>query len=242
MNRVLVLSALLVSGAAFSQTVEPEVISVLKAKYPNTRFSSVSSTPVAGIYEVVMGKNVAYVDASGRYFLFGNLYDMAAQQDLTEPRRAALDTVDVGALPVEDAIKTVRGNGKRTLYVFSDPDCPYCKQLERTLASMSDLTIYTFLFPIAQLHPDAVRKSAAIWCSPDRRHAWEGVMLRNEPVGSSTECPHPVDRNIKLAERLGVRGTPSMFSVDGRRTSGAMSAERVSAFLDAAPVALKGGR
>ena len=136
----------------------PELTSLigrLQALYPSTRFGEIRPTPWPGVFEVAMGANLAYVDASGQYFLFGHLYDMKAQRDLTAERKDTLARIDFNALPLADAIKDVRGRGSRALAIFSDPDCPHCRRLEAELKSLSDVTIHTFLMPIASLHPQA---------------------------------------------------------------------------------------
>jgi hypothetical protein len=151
----------------------------LQSLYPATRFGAVNTTPWPGVFEVVMGANLAYVDESGQYFLFGHLFDMKAQRDLTAERKDAQTRVDFAALPLADAVKDVRGNGARTLAIFSDPDCPYCLKLETEIKSLTDVTIYTFLMPIASLHPGARSKAIAVWCSRDRVAAWRALMLRD---------------------------------------------------------------
>jgi hypothetical protein len=151
----------------------------LQSLYPATRFGAVNTTPWPGVFEVVMGANLAYVDESGQYFLFGHLFDMKAQRDLTAERKDAQTRVDFAALPLADAVKDVRGNGARTLAIFSDPDCPYCLKLETEIKSLTDVTIYTFLMPIASLHPGARSKAIAVWCSRDRVAAWHALMLRD---------------------------------------------------------------
>jgi thiol:disulfide interchange protein DsbC len=141
---------------ASAQTAAPTANSIaerLQALYPATRFGAVNPTPWPGVFEVVMGANLAYVDESGQYFLFGHLFDMKAQRDLTAERKDALARIDFAALPLADAMKDVRGTGARTLAIFSDPDCPYCLKLETEIKSLTDVTIYTFLMPIASLHP-----------------------------------------------------------------------------------------
>ena len=178
-----------------------------------------------------MGKTVAYVEGSGRYFFFGNLFDMTTQKDLTAPKIAQLSAVDTKTLPLADAIKVVKGQGRRTLYVFSDPDCPYCKQLEQTLANVDDVTIYTFPFPLASLHPDAPRKAEQIWCAPDRAKAWEAAMLRNELPANPGKCDNPVTRNVALGQSLDINGTPTLISADGRKQAGALGEATLNAFL-----------
>ena len=210
----------------------------LKELYPNTQVTSVSASVLPGLFEVVMGKNIAYTDASGRYFLFGHLFDMPAQHDLTADRKEQLQRIDFAALPLTDAIKTVHGNGSRVLAVFSDPDCPYCKRLEPELAKINDVTIYTFLMPLTQLHPNARTNAISVWCAADRAKAWEQFMLRGQTT-TSRACANPVDRNVALGERLQINGTPTMIAADGRMLPGAASAEQIEAWLakSAAPLA-----
>lgn len=216
-------------------TVE-SVMSTLKQKYPKTTFKSVSATNLPGVYEVVMGKNVAYVEPSGRFFIFGHLFDMENQKDLTEekfPEASGTDEpaakIDVGSLPLADAVKTVHGNGTRRLFVFSDPDCPYCKQLENNLTSVDNVTIYTFMFPIDSLHPSAKGKAVAVWCAKDRAKAWDDLVRKN--IAAVGNCDNPVDRNVALAEKLSIRGTPTIILADGTMIPGAVGADRLNQML-----------
>jgi thiol:disulfide interchange protein DsbC len=245
-------------GAAFSvpvaaqtvgQTEAPTTTTMaerLQALYPATRFGAVNSTQWPGVFEVVMGANLAYVDQSGQYFLFGHLYDMKAQRDLTAERKDSLARIEFSSLPLADAVKEVRGTGARTLAIFSDPDCPYCRRLEAEMKSLTDITIYTFLMPLASLHPDARSKAIAVWCSKDRVAAWHALMWRDEKI-SAKECPHPVDRNVALGDRLGISGTPTLVAADGRVLPGAASNTQIEAWLARAtasavgPVSVKGG-
>ena len=202
----------------------------LQAQYPSTRFGAVNTTPWPGVFEVVMGANLAYVDLSGQYFLFGHLYDMKSQRDLTAERKDTLARIDFDALPLADAIKEVRGNGSRVLAIFSDPDCPYCQKLETDLRSLTNVTIYTFLMPLVSLHPAAHSKAVSVWCAKDRSAAWHATMWRGEAVPEA-DCPHPVDRNVALGERLGINGTPTLIAADGRMLPGAASKEQIEAWL-----------
>ena len=136
----------------FQKSADPGMMAQMQSLYPNTQFKEVSTTVIPGVFEVVMGKNTAYVDSTGRYFLFGRLFDMQTQNDLSPAKpEPVVEKIDLGKLKTEDAIKTVKGSGARTLYVFSDPDCPFCTQLEKNLANVTDVTIYTFLFPLEGL-------------------------------------------------------------------------------------------
>lgn len=238
-----ILAASLLAGSAYAGDAlkEMAVMATLKQKYPSTVIKSVSSTNLPGVYEVVMGKNVAYVEESGRYFLFGHMFDMQTQTDLTEGKIMAeqVAKVDFKKLPLKDAIKIVRGDGSRKVAIFSDPDCPYCKQLENNIANLTNVTIYLYLFPIDQLHPQAKAKSVGVWCAADQVKAWDGLMRRNEvPTG---QCENPVDRNIALAEAMGINGTPTVILPDGSIIPGAPSAAKLEQMLNqaAAKVASK---
>jgi thiol:disulfide interchange protein DsbC len=226
------LSGLALLGAGFSAYAgNAEVLSTLKARYPNTTFTDVKESGLPGLYEVYMGRNIAYTDDGGRLFLFGHLYDMATQRDLTAERMDALNRVDFSSLPLQDAIKTVRGNGQKVVAVFSDPDCPYCKKLEQELAKVDDLTVYIFEMPLEQLHPGAKAKAVSIWCSENREQAWKDALLYGkEPKKAS--CENPVSRNISLGESLGINGTPTIIASDGRIKAGAVPAPELSAWLD----------
>lgn len=217
----------------FQKSADPGMMAQMQSLYPNTQFKEVSTTVIPGVFEVVMGKNTAYVDSTGRYFLFGRLFDMQTQNDLSPAKpEPVVEKIDLGKLKTEDAIKTVKGSGARTLYVFSDPDCPFCTQLEKNLANVTDVTIYTFLFPLEGLHPDAKRKAVAIWCSKDRAQSWEQFMSRGA-LPPDAQCDNPVERNIALGQQFGINGTPTLIAGDGRMLPGAASADRINAWLGA---------
>lgn len=211
-----------------------------KATNPSTRIDSIAMSTIPGLYEVVMGKNVAYVEPSGRYALFGHIFDMQERRDLTADRKAVLDKVDVKSFPTELAIRHVRGTGARVLYVFSDPQCGFCKALEQALASVDDITVYTFLTPI--LGADSKKLASAIWCSASPADAWSAWMLKGEqPVAATTTCAAGTDAVTRLAQSLDVAATPTLFSGDGRKSAGAMSTQQLVAWLGAgAPVAAAG--
>lgn len=244
-------AATLFAGAALADAKTDSILLNLKVKYPATAFTGVRATPLQGIYEVQMGRNLAYVDESGRTFLFGSMYDMEARADLTAARKAELGIQDAPApqqqqraeappikwsdLPMGDALVRVIGKGERKMALFSDPDCPFCRQLERELEKLDNVTIYTFLYPLASLHPNAPAKSENIWCAGEnaRNKVWADQMIGGKTPPAAKACANPVERNVALGDSLNVRGTPTMFTSDGRRVSGAMPAARIDAWLNA---------
>lgn len=220
---------------AFADSAAPapqEVLAHYRTLYPNTEFSSVTETAVKGVYEVVMGRNIAYSDQDGKYFLFGHLFDMATQHDLTAERQLTIQRVAFSALPLDQAIVRVQGDGSRKLAVFSDPECPYCQALEPELLKLKDVTIYTFLMPLEQLHPDARAKADHVWCAPDKAAAWENLMLRGLSVPAE-KCQSPVDANLKLASEYRISGTPTIVASDGRIKPGMARADALNEWLAA---------
>ena len=229
-KRPAVLFALMLSMAAQADDGAGNLEKRLKELYPATRIDHVQTSEIPAIYEVTMGKNSAYTDVTGRYFVFGHLYDMKTQRNLTSERMDKQQRIDFAQLPLADAIKRVHGKGERVLVVFSDPDCPYCKRLEPELDKLDNVTVYTFPFPLQELHPGAPDKAIAVWCAPDRARAWDDLM-KSGKVPANRQCDNPIQRNVQLAQRLGILGTPTLLTSDGRMLPGAASSERIEQWL-----------
>jgi thiol:disulfide interchange protein DsbC len=229
-KRLFAIFALMLSVAAQADEGAESLEKRLKDLYPATQIERVQTSEISGLYEVMMGKNSAYTDATGRYFVFGHLYDMKTQRDLTAERMDKQQRINFAQLPLDDAIKTVRGKGERVLVVFSDPDCPFCKRLEPELDKLSNVTLYTFPYPLESLHPESPDKAVAVWCAPDRARAWADLMKTGK-APANKNCDNPIQRNIQLAQRLGILGTPTLLSADGRILPGAANSERIEQWL-----------
>jgi thiol:disulfide interchange protein DsbC len=241
-------TAALLAGAAENSTaptaanaamqVPPAVESALRKNLPERlpnlpKIETISRTPMAGIYEVRIGNELFYTDAEGSYIINGEMMDTKARRNLTEERMEKLLAIDFGQLPVKDAFVIVRGNGKRKLAVFEDPNCSYCKRFERDLQKIDNVTVYMFLYPI--LGPDSTEKSRAVWCAKDKGKAWLDWMVRNEPLAKAdASCDvTALARNIELGRKHKITGTPTLVFVDGSRVPGAIDAAQIEKLLTA---------
>jgi len=220
----------------FAIADEAGVKKAVEAAYPKFKVDSVTKTPYSGLYEVFMGGQIIYTDEKMTFLIAeGRLVDLKTKKDITSERMEELTKIDFSSLPLDQAIKVVKGNGSRKLVVFSDVDCPYCKRLERNeLANISDVTVYTFLYPIAQLHPDAANKSKSIWCAKDRVKAWEDWIMRDQLPKTTGSCEVPLESIGTLAQKIGVSSTPTLIFADGKRMLGAQPYKEIEKALVAA--------
>jgi len=212
----------------------------IEAKFPGAKVQSVTKTPYAGLYEVLVeGPQLIYSDDKAKYVFMGAVLDLDAQKNLTEERMQKLTAVKFDTLPLGDAIKVVKGNGSRKIAVFSDADCPYCKKFEQELVNVTDITVYNFLMPLEQLHPEAGKKSRQIWCAPDKVKAWDDWMMKGTLPKNDGNCDNPVAKTVQLGQKLGVQGTPTIIFADGRRVPGMVPAAKLEQLLAGKPAAKK---
>lgn len=211
---------------------ELNVRQLLQTKFPTMAVDSVTQSPFAGLYEVVLDGEVVYTNEQVEYFLAGNLYDVRTlpPRNLTQHNAGQMVAKTLSSSH-DQALKRVHGNGKRTLYTFEDPNCGYCKQLYRELAKVTDVTIYTFLLPI--LSADSVEKSKAVWCASDRVKAWDDVMTKAVVASGSRTCDTPIEKNIQLMRRFGIRGTPAIYLANGQQVGGYIPADKIEQALNA---------
>jgi thiol:disulfide interchange protein DsbC len=229
---ILAAVCLLASGAALANEALKKT---LQAKVPQLKIESISKSPLPGLYEVVANDSVFYVDEKGQFLIVADrVLDLDAKKDILEERVNRLLAVRFDSLPLDLAFKKVKGTGKRKIAVFSDPDCPYCRRLEQDLTKLNDVTVYTFLLPIEQLHPAATEKARAVWCSADRQKTWDELMLNNvNPTGPKT-CENPVDKIVAFAQQKHIGATPTMILADGTRVAGAKSAGELDRLINEA--------
>lgn len=205
---------------------EAAVRQAFQSKIPDVAVDSVSKTPMPGLYEIVAGGQIFYVDEKVNFLIRGVLFDARtpAMRNITQARNAELAAQTL-LKSTDNAIKRVRGNGRRVIYTFEDPNCGYCKQQQKELLKLTDVTIYTFLWPI--LSPDSIEKSRAVWCSKDRAKAWEDLMSRGVVPQDGAKCETPLEKNMEMARRFGANGTPAVFIADGRMLGGYVTADKI---------------
>lgn len=233
-----IVSFTLLSAAlsTFAFADEASVKKAVETAYPKVKVDSVTKTPYAGLYEVFLGGQIIYTDEKMSFLIAeGRLVDTKTKKDLTGQRLEELTKIDFNSLPLDQAIKVVKGNGSRKLVVFSDVDCPYCKRLEQNeISNITDVTVYTFLYPIAQLHPDSANKSKAIWCASNRVKAWQDWILNEKLPSSAGNCEVPIEKIGELARKYGVNSTPTLFFADGKRMLGAQPYKEIERAMMAA--------
>jgi thiol:disulfide interchange protein DsbC len=232
--RVLLVIFLLAAGSAAA--TEAQIRKALEPKLGGAKIEGVQPAPVAGLWEVRFrterGMRVLYTDATGNYVIQGNIYEVRSDRDLTEERLRKLNAVKFESLPLDLAVKVQRGNGKRVLAMFSDPYCPACRQFEKALGQIDDITVYVFMYPV--IRPENADHSKAVWCSPDRAKAWLELAAAPSPKlpAASATCANPLDKVLETGRKLGVNSTPTLFLANGERLSGGLSAADLKELLD----------
>jgi thiol:disulfide interchange protein DsbC len=231
-------SVLLLSGVAGAD--EASIRAEFSKKYPQANIESITRTPYLGLYEMLVDGEVLYTDPDFNYMIVGSIIDTKTRINLTDVRQREIEDKKLKSLafpfdqlPFDLAIKKVKGDGSRKVAVFSDPDCPFCRKLEKEIEKVNNVTIYIFLYPIEQLHPKAPEVSRAIWCAPDRLKAWDEYMLKGV-APKSAKCDNPVDKIVTYGQSKKINGTPTIFFADGKRVPGAIPVERFEELLNKA--------
>jgi thiol:disulfide interchange protein DsbC len=218
--------AALAGEAEVKKAVDPVLAELFG---PGIKADAVRKLEKFNLYEIQIGGELLYTDEKVGFLINGDVLDVQAKKNLTEERKQKLSQVKFSELPLDLAIKQVKGNGKRVLVTFEDPNCTYCRKLAKELQNVSDVTIYTFLYPI--LSPDSFEKSKNVWCQADRAKAWVDLMLEGKQPASAS-CNHPIDKVVALGRKLNIRGTPALIFADGTRIPGYMPAAMLEKALD----------
>ncbi|WP_066158783.1 DsbC family protein [Hydrogenophaga pseudoflava] len=223
------LALALASLGAFAQ--EATIRKNLTERLPKLPpIDEISKTPMEGLYEVRVNQSeIFYTDAQGNFLIQGNLIDVRAQEDLTEKRQAKLTEIDFKDLPIKDAFTIVRGNGKRKVAVFEDPNCGYCKRFERDLTKIDNVTVHVFLYPI--LSQDSADKSRNIWCAKDKGKAFLDWMVKDVTPAAASCDTAALARNLEFGKKNRITGTPTLIFANGTRVPGAIGADRVEKLL-----------
>ena len=233
MLRALTTAALLAFTVANAAADEAQIRRVIEEKLGGVKVEGVQPGPL-GLYEVRFrssgGTRIVYTDANATHIFLGKIYETQTDRDITEERLRKLNAIKFDALPLEQAVKIQRGNGKRVMAMFSDPYCPACRQFEQTLQQVDDITIYVFMFPV--IRPELAEQSKQVWCSPDRAKAWLDVALRGKPPTAKPDCANPVAKNLELGRSLGVNSTPTLVLANGERVTGGLSRADLVDVLD----------
>ena len=240
MNRLYLLFSVAAVGTAvvFSPAARPDertIREVFKSRLPNSQVIGVEKLPYAGLYEVTVlddrGHAIFYTDTLGQVMLIGKLVETRTDRDLTEDRLRKLSAIDWNQLPFRWAVTTRRGDGRRQIAIFSDPNCPYCQKFEKDLAVVDNITIH--IFPWAVIKPESVRQAKSIWCSKDRAKAWNDLMLKRIEPTAPTDCENPIEELVALGKRLGATSTPTWYLPNGEKYVGAQPMSVVVPLLDA---------
>lgn len=229
LNTTLIACAALVATSALIPVFAQDAVirKTLTERIPQLqKIDEINKTPIPGIFEIrVNGTEIYYTDAQANYLIQGSLIDTKQHRNLTEERIDKLTAIDFNALPFKDAFTIVRGDGKRKLAVFEDPNCGYCKRFEKDLQNVNNVTIYLFLYPILGI--DSNEKSKNIWCAKDKGKAWLDWMMRDTPPTAGICDSAAVTRNVELGRKYKITGTPTLLFVDGSRVPGAIGADQV---------------
>ncbi len=228
---VLLATGLLASCVEAQNTTEATIKKALEPRLGGAKIESIRETPYSGLYEVRVAGDILYTDKKGDYLFIGHVYDTKTSTNLTRARIEEVNKIKFSDLPLELALKQVKGNGKRVIAVFEDPNCGYCKRLRQTtLKEIDNVTIYTFMYNI--LSEDSFVKSKNIWCAADRVKAWDDWMINNKlPPTAPAGCESPNDQVVALGQKLRIQGTPAIFFTDGSRIPGAIDLKGLEAKL-----------
>lgn len=234
MRSLLTLILSLLAHAALAN--ETAIRKALGPVLGGTKIEAVQPAAIQGLFEVRIagrdGPQLLYTDPQGNFIIDGSLFDAKSGRNLTEDRLRKFTAINFGSLPLELAVKVQRGNGKRVLAIFSDPYCPACRQFEKSLAQIDDITIYYYMYPV--IRPELAEHSKAVWCAPDRAKAWLDLALNSKPITAKANCEVPMEKMLELGKSLRVNSTPTIILATGERLRGGLPPDQMRSVLDEA--------
>ncbi|HEX7249562.1 MAG TPA: DsbC family protein [Burkholderiales bacterium] len=229
-------AALLLASASAALADDAQIRRALEPKLGGAKIEGIQPAPMAGLFEVRLqtadGPQIVYTDAAGTYVIQGSIISLVTGRDLTEERLRKLSTIKFESLPLDQAIKIQRGDGRRVMAMFSDPYCPYCQQFEKTLRQVDNVTVYVFMYPV--IRPQNADHSREVWCSTDRAKAWLDLALDHKRASASPRCATPIEKNLELGRALRVNSTPTLFLSNGERIAGGLPLADLQDVLDQA--------
>ena len=223
-------------ATSFAWANEAQIRKALESKLGGAKIEGIQPGPISGLWEVRVrtqgGLRILYTNATATHVIDGSIHEVSTNRDLTEERLRKLNAIKFDSLPLDLAVKVQRGKGKRVLAMFSDPYCPACRQFERTLAQVDDVTIYVFMYPV--IRPENVDHSRAVWCSTDRAKAWLELAAGAQPKvpDAPKNCANPVDKVVDVGQKLGVNSTPTLFFANGERIAGGLRLSDLQEMLE----------
>ena len=217
------LLSLLLTGCVLNAHAD---IQQLATKYPKLKFDNIQPTELKGIYSATMDGQVVYLDEAGEHVMLGSMIRLKDQKNLTKDLVVNANRVRWSDLPLNQAIKTVKGNGQHQIAIFSDPNCPYCQKLEKELDQLNNVTVYTFLYPIQTA---SILPSKQVWCSASPSYTWQNLILRHIQPPQNSSCENPIQQNLNLGKKLGIDGTPGIIFSNGFKSTGFISKNDIEA-------------
>lgn len=190
-------------------------------------FEKMTSLGTSHLNYAKLGTDLVILDKNQQFVMAGEVVRLTDRMAISDELLLEVNKVDWASLPLQQAIKQVKGNGQRKIAVFSDPNCPYCKELEKTLATLENVTIYTFLYPVKA---NSMKTSEAIWCAKNPAQVWQDLMLKNRQP-EAKKCTNPLQKNLQLGQNVGAYGTPTMIFENGYVLMGAMPKTQIEQIL-----------
>jgi thiol:disulfide interchange protein DsbC len=223
-------AALSLPGAASADEAATVKAAVAKA-LPEVKIDSVATSPIPGLYEVMIGGHIIYVTGDGRYFVDGRIVDLKTREDLTEPRLSAVRKAAVEAMGDDQMIVFGGPKADHTVTVFTDIDCPYCAKMHAQVKQYEDegIRVRYLLFPRAGAKSPSYDEAVSVWCSDDRNQALTDAKA-GKKIPAKT-CDNPVDEHMALGRKVGVSGTPAIMLESGEIVPGYVEPKRLAQMI-----------